>query len=229
MLIKDFMTPNPITVDESISVLDAAELMKRNRVRRFPVMQNNKLVGIITDRDVRSAGPSQVITFDKAERELLPDLYSLLNKIAIRDIMSRNVVVIGSEKTIITASLTMIKHRITGLPVVDDQKNLVGIMTQGDIFKVMVNFSAGHQGKTLFAFSLEDRPDIVKDVADVIRKHDGRIASLLSTFVSGDDKEIRQVFIRIMDDPPVDLDALKKELVDKFGLLFMIEDDVTIP
>ncbi len=143
--------------------------------------------------------------------------------------MSGNVVVIGSEKTIITASLTMIKHRITGLPVVDDQKNLVGIMTQGDIFKVMVNFSAGHQGKTLFAFSLEDRPDIVKDMADVIRKHDGRIASLLSTFVSGDDKEIRQVFIRIMDDPPVDLDALKKELVDKFGMLFMIEDDVIIP
>ncbi len=47
MLIKDFMTPNPITVDESIPVLDAAELMKRNRVRRFSVMQNNKLVGIL--------------------------------------------------------------------------------------------------------------------------------------------------------------------------------------
>ncbi len=228
MLIKDFMTQNPITLDEDVTVLDAAELMKRNRVRRFPVLKNNELVGIVTDRDVRSAGPSQVITFDETERELLPDLYSLLNKISIRDIMSRNVVTISPDKTIITASLIMIKHRITGLPVVDDQKNLVGILTQGDVFKVMVNFSAGHLGKTLLAFSLEDRPDIVKDVADVIRAHDGRIASLMSSFIPGD-KQIRQVYIRIMDDPPVDLVALRKELADKFELIFMIEDDVTIP
>ena len=228
MLIKDFMTPDPITVDQDISVLDAAELMKRNRVRRFPVLQNNELVGIVTDRDVRSAGPSQVITFDKAERELLPDLYALLNKIAIRDIMSRNVLVIDQDKTIVTASLIMIQHKITGLPVQDGQKNLVGILTMGDIFKAMVSFSAGHLGKTLFAFSLEDRPDIVKDVADVIRAHNGRIASLLSSYIPGD-KQIRQVYIRIMDDPPVDLQALKNELEDKFNLLFMIEDDITLP
>ncbi len=228
MLIKYFMTQNPITVDENVSVLEAAELMKRNRVRRFPVMKNNKLIGIVTDRDVRSAGPSQVISFDKAERELMPDLYDLLNKITTKDIMSRNVIVINPDKTIITASLTMIKHKITGLPVVDDQNNLVGIVTRGDIFKAMVNFSATHQGKTLFGFSLEDRPEIVKDISDVIRAHNGRIASLMSSYMPGD-KQVRQVYIRIMDDPSVDRMALKNDLEKKFKLLFMIEDDVTIP
>jgi acetoin utilization protein AcuB len=227
MLIKDFMTANPITVKEEISVIDAAELMKRHQVRRFPVLRNNELVGIVSDRDVRSAGPSQVIRFDKAERELLPDLYALLSKIEVRDIMSRNVLEIGPDKTILTASRMMLKHKVTGLPVVDDQKNLVGIITQGDIFKVMVDFSAGHLGKTLFGLTLEDRPDIVKDVADVIRGHGGRIASLMSSYVAGD-KQLRQVFIRIMDDPALDREVLKKELADKFTLLFMIEDDVTI-
>lgn len=228
MLVKYFMTPNPITVDENVSVLDAAELMKRNRVRRFPVLKNGELVGIITDRDVRSAGPSQVITFDKAERELLPDLYDLLNKITVRDIMSRNVVVISPNKTIITASLTMLKHGITGLPVVDDHKNLVGILTQGSVFKTMVDFSAPHLGKTVFAFTLEDRTYLIKDITDVIRGYNGRIASLMSSYIPGD-KQIRQVYIRIMDDPSVDREALKKELEDKFGLRYMIEDDIIIP
>lgn len=228
MLVKYFMTPNPITVDENVSVLDAAELMKRNRVRRFPVLKNGELVGIITDRDVRSAGPSQVITFDKAERELLPDLYDLLNKITVRDIMSRNVVVISPNKTIITASLTMLKHGITGLPVVDDHKNLVGILTQGSVFKAMVNFSAPYLGKTVFAFTLEDRTYLIKDITDVIRGYNGRIASLMSSYIPGD-KQIRQVYIRIMDDPSVDREALKKELEDKFGLRYMIEDDIIIP
>jgi acetoin utilization protein AcuB len=228
MLIKDFMTPNPITVDEGISVLDAAELMKRHGVRRFPVMKDNKLVGMVTDRDVRSASPSQVITFDEAERGLFPELYALLNKITIRDIMARNVVTVRIEKTIITASLIMLKHRISGLPVVDDQQKLVGIQTRGDIFKFMLQYSAGNMGKTLLAFSLEDRPDIGKDVVDVIRAHGGRIASLMSFVIPGEEQR-RLVYIRIMDDPSVDLAALKKELDDKFDLLYMIEDDVTIP
>ena len=227
MLVKNFMTPNPITVNEEMSVLETAELMKRNKVRRFPVLQNNELVGMVTDRDVRSAGPSQVISFDKAERKLLPNLYDLLSKITILDIMSRNIIVIGPDKTIITASLIMLKHKISGLPVVDDQKNLVGILTQGDIFKAMVNFSASHLGKTLCGFTLEDRPGIVKEVADVIRRHGGRIASILSSSMK-EDKQLRHVYIRIMDDPAVDREALKKELGKSFKLIFMIEDDVTI-
>jgi len=227
MLIKDFMTPNPITITEDIAVIDAAEMMKRNRVRRFPVLRENELVGMVTDRDVRSAGPSQVISFDKAERKLLPDLYELLTKITIKDIMSRNVLVIDENKTIVTASLMMLRHKITGLPVVDEQQNLVGILTQGDIFKAMVNFSASHLGKTLIGLSLEDRPGILKEVADIIRNHGGRIASILTSMKQ--DNQQRQVYLRVMDDSPVDLKALKKDLESNYNLLFVIEDDVTIP
>ena len=228
MLIKDFMTKNPITVTEDISVIEAAELMKRHRVRRFPVMRNNEIVGIVTDRDLRSAGPSQVINFDNAERKLFPDLYELLIKITVRDIMARNIIVISPEKTIVTASLTMLKHKITGLPVVDDQKRLVGILTQGDIFKAMVGFSASHLGKTLVCLTLDDHPGVLKEVADAIRACGGRVASILSSFMAGD-KQKRQVYIRLMDDPAVDLDAMKKSLEKSFELNFIIKDDVTIP
>ncbi|SPD75552.1 CBS domain protein [uncultured Desulfobacterium sp.] len=228
MLVKDFMTQNPLTVNGDISVIEAAELMKRHRVRRFPVLRNNEVVGIVTDRDLRSAGPSQVINFDKAERKLFPDLYDLLTKITVKDIMTRNIVTISPEKTIVTASLTMLKHKITGLPVVDDQKRLIGILTEGDIFKALVGFSASHLGKTLIGLTLEDRPGVLKDVADDIRESGGRMASILSSIKTGE-KQMRQVYIRLMDDPPVNLEELKKSLEKEFELLFVIEDDVAIP
>lgn len=227
MLIKDSLVQNPITISEDISVVEAAELMKRHRVTRFPVLRNNEIVGIVTDRDIRSAGPSQVFSFNEAERQLLPDLYDLLTKITVRDIMTRNVITISPDKTIVTASLTMLKYRISGLPVVDNQRRLVGILTEGDIFKALVGFSAGHLGKAIIGLNLENRPGVFKDVADEIRECGGRIASLLSSIVEGE-KQMRRVFIRLMDEPPVDLDVLKNSLEKKFELLFFIKDDITI-
>jgi len=225
MLIKEFMTPNPITVDEELSVTGAAELMKRNRVRRFPVLRNNELIGIVSDRDIRSAGPSQVISFDEYERELFPDLYELLVKIKIRDIMSRHVVTISPEKTILTAAILMLKHRISGMPVVNSKGKLAGIITEGDIFKALVDFSGCHLGKTLLGLHLEDRPGAVKEVADVIIEHGGRVASFLNSYLK-EDPQLRRAYIRMMDRPAIDLDALKENLEKKFELLFMIEDNV---
>lgn len=251
MLVKDFMSLNPITVNEEMSVLEAVQLLKKNNIRRLPVvrnnelvgiggiagascwdmdlpvMRNNELVGMVTDRDVRSAGPSEVITFDRAERELLPDLYELLTKITIKNIMTKNVIVISPGKTIVTASLMMLKHKISGLPVVDSRGKLLGILTQTDIVKSFVDISASGIGKVLFGFRLEDQPGIMNEVAGVIKSHGGRIASIMSSRMNGD-KQFRHVYIRIMDRPSVDLDAVKKDL-EKYEMLFMIEDDVTIP
>lgn len=227
MLIKEFMTPNPITVNEDVSITKAVELMKRNKVRKFPVLRNDKLVGIVTDRDLRSAGPSQVITFDEYERELMPELYDFLTKIKIRDIMPPHLVTITPEKTIVTAALLMLKHRISGIPVVDNQGKLVGIITEGDIFKALVDFSGCHLGKILFGLHLEDRPGAAKEVADVVMEHGGRVASFLNAYLK-EDPQLRRAYIRITDQPEIDMDALKEDLQKKFELHFMI-DDVTVP
>jgi len=225
MLIKEFMTSNPITVGEEVTVIEAAELMKRNKVRRFPVLRNNELIGIVSDRDIRSAGPSQVISFDEYERELFPDLYDLLAK--IKDIMSRHVVTISPEKTILTAAILMLKHHISGIPVVDTQGKLLGLITEEEIFKALVDFSGSHLGKTLFGLNLDDRPGAAKEVADVIMEHGGRVASFLNAYLK-EDLELRRVYVRMMDQPAIDMDALKEDLQKKFELLFMIRDDVDI-
>ncbi len=225
MLVREYMTPNPMSVSEDQSILETAELMKKHKVRRFPVLRGNQLIGIVTDRDLRSAAPSQVVSFDTQERELMPELHSLLSGITIKEVMSREVITIHPEQTIVAAAQLMLKHRMSGIPVTDTAGQLLGILTETDIFKVLVDLSGVSSGKTTFAFQLEDRAGSIKEVADVIRKHGGLVASILTSHTlaaSG----LRRVYIRIGDLPPSELRALEGELRKQADLLYMIEDDL---
>jgi len=223
MLIEEYMTPQPTTVDEDTSVIDAAALMKEKRCRRFPVLRGDELVGIVTDRDLRSAAPSQVISFDTEERALMPELHSLLSKIKVGEIMSTGVITVDPKQTIATAALLMLKHRISGLPVVDSKDELVGIITEGDIFKVLVEFSGISMGNTVLAFRLADRPASIKEAADTIREHEGRLASILTSY-SDADPGFRKVYFRIRDLPSEKLQALRGALEKRFELLYVIQD-----
>ena len=224
MLVKEYMTAKVITVNENISVPEAAELMKKNNVRRFPVLREGKLVGIITDRDLRSAGPSQVITLDEKERQLLPELHELLVNTKIKHLMNENVITVDPEDTVVKAARLMLKHRISGIPVVVGPV-LLGIITEGDLFKVLVDFSGAQVGNITFAFQLEDRPGLVKHIAEVIRSNEGRLASIL-TSLSSEDPYYRRVYVRIRDLPSEKLKALEKELAEHFKLLYMAKDDL---
>jgi acetoin utilization protein AcuB len=228
MLIQEYMTPHPTTVTEDTSVIEAAELMREKKVRRFPVLKGGELVGIVTDRDLRSAAPSQVISFDSEERTLMPELHALLARIKVGEIMSTDVISVAPEQTIVTAAVLMLKDRISGLPVVDSKGELVGIITEGDIFKVLVDFSGISLGNTVLAFRLEDRPASIKDAADAIREHDGRVASILTSYAS-DDPGFRKVYFRIRDLPSEKLQALRKELEKSFEILYVIQDHVDMP
>ena len=225
MLVKEYMTSNPVSVDEDCSILEAAELMKKRNIRRFPVVRADELMGIVTDRDLRSAAPSQVVSFDAQERELMPELHSLLSGITIKEVMSREVITIHPEQTIVAAAQLMLEHRMSGIPVVGSQGQLLGIITETDIFKVLVDLSGVSSGKTTFAFQLEDRAGSIKEVADVIRKHGGLVASILTSHTLAA-PQFRRVYIRIGDLPSEKLRALQEELREQSELLYVIEDDV---
>jgi len=225
MLVKEYMTSNPIGVKEANSILETAELMKEHKVRRFPVLRDDQLIGIVTDRDLRSAAPSQVVSFDAQERELMPELHSLLAGITVKEVMSREVITIHPEQTIVAAAQLMLEHRMSGIPVVNSRGQLQGIITETDIFKVLVDLSGVSSGKTTFAFQLEDRAGSIKEVADVIRKHGGLVASILTSHTLAA-PQFRRVYIRIGDLPSEKLRALKEELGKQADLLYVIEDEV---
>ncbi|MBA4395561.1 MAG: hypothetical protein C0407_18570, partial [Desulfobacca sp.] len=109
MLVKGWMTSDVITIDEDTSMMKASQIMKENNIRRLPVMHKGKLVGMITDRDIKEASPSKATTLDVHE------LYYLLSELKVKDIIKKNLFTIGPEETVEKAAVKMLEHRISGL------------------------------------------------------------------------------------------------------------------
>ena len=217
MLVKDWMTTDPITVTPDTSVMKASQVMRENNIRRLPVVDEmGAPVGMLTDRDLKEASPSKATTLDVHE------LYYLLSELKVKDIMTRNVVTIRPEDTVERAAVIMLEHKITGFPVVADGR-VVGVLSQGDIFRVLTSITGIYRGGTVFSLKLEDRPGSIKEVADIIRKHGGRMVSILSSYDLVEEG-CRNVAIRIMDLPPDKLNELRKELEGEFTLLHVTHD-----
>lgn len=131
-LVRDWMTPRVVTVNVDTPLTDAARLMETKMIRRLPVMENGRLVGIVTYGDIREARPSAATSLS------IWELNYLLAKLKIAEIMTPDVITISQEATIGEAAKLMLDHQISGLPVVDYQGDLVGIITESDIFRLVV-------------------------------------------------------------------------------------------
>lgn len=219
MLVKGWMTSDVMTIDEDTSMMKASQIMKENNIRRLPVMRKGKLVGMVTDRDIKEASPSKATTLDVHE------LYYLLSELKVKDIMSKTLFTIGPEETVEKAAVKMLEHRISGLPVVNDKGKVVGVITQGDIFKVLVSLTGIYRGGIQFGFNLEDRPGSIKEVGDLIRKHGGRMVSILTSYDMCDEG-CRHVYIRIKEIPEDKLKALIDDLDKNFILLYTVQDSL---
>jgi acetoin utilization protein AcuB len=219
MLVKEWMTSDVMTIEEDTSMMKAFQIMKENSIRRLPVMRQGKLIGIVTDRDIKDASPSKATTLD------IHELYYLLSELKIKDIIKKEIITIGPEETVEKATVKMLKYRISGLPVVDDSGSVVGIITQRDISKVLVSLSGIYRGGIQLAFNLEDRPGSIKEVADMIREHGGQMVSILTSYDKGEEN-CRNVYIRIKELPEDRIKSLTQELDKNFILLYMVKDSL---
>ncbi|MCS7088773.1 MAG: CBS domain-containing protein [Thermoflexales bacterium] len=129
--VRDWMTTNPVTITPQTSLAEAHRLMKQKRVRRLPVLENGKLVGIVALSDVLEAEPSSATTLS------IYEINYLLAEMKVEKIMKRNVITVTPDTPIREAANLMLTHKIGGLPVVEDGK-LVGIITESDIFRMIV-------------------------------------------------------------------------------------------
>lgn len=129
--VRDWMTPNPITISPQTSLHDAGRLMKQQNIRRLPVVHLGDLVGIVSWGDVREASPSDATSLSVWE------LHYLLAKLSVDDIMTREVITVGPGETIQDAARLMLQHKISSLPVVEGGR-VVGIITESDIFRAVV-------------------------------------------------------------------------------------------
>lgn len=132
-LVKDWMTTGVITVTPDTTLPDAHQLMDKHNIRRLPVLDDKgRLVGVVTRGDVRGAEPSDATTLS------IWEVNYLLAKLTVGKIMTRNPITVSPEATIEKAAKLMLDNKISGLPVVDESGKEVGVITESDIFRMVV-------------------------------------------------------------------------------------------
>ena len=222
MLIRDWMTKNVLSVTPDTSMMKASKILKEHDISRLPVVDaNNRVVGIVSDRDIKEASPSKATSLDVHE------LYYLLSEIKVKDIMTVDPVCAKPLDTVENAAVLMISKKIGGMPVVDDNNVLQGIITDSDIFEVLITITGVRYGGAQFAFELPNTPGTLKPIVDTLREHNARIISILTSMEGPEkNKESRVVNIRIM---PMDRTAENKiieELKARHKMLFWARDHV---
>ncbi len=132
VIVRDWMNSPVITVAPNALISDAHQMMKDHGVRRLPVVDNGKLVGVITVGDVREASPSAATSLS------IWELNYLWSKITVEQVMTKDVLTIKADSSILDAAETMLEYKVSGLPVVDDKGQVIGMITESDIFKMLV-------------------------------------------------------------------------------------------
>jgi acetoin utilization protein AcuB len=219
MLVQDWMTRDPVTITDETSMMKAIHLMKQNRFRRLPVLHDSQLVGIVTDRDLKEASPSKATTLDVHE------LYYLLAELQVKDIMTRNPLTVNAGDTVEHAAQLMLENTISGLPVVDDEGSLVGILTQSDVFRAFMHITGVQQRGVQFALRLEDKPGLIKEVVDLLRERGARFVSLLTSYASTREG-LRDVYIRVKNLSPEEVKSATAELSRRYEVLYVIGESV---
>ena len=174
MFVINRMTKNPMTVTADTKVDEVAHLMKKHNFRRLPVVDDGKLVGFLSDSDLMRVAPSSATTLSRYE------INSLLAKICVRDIMKKDVVSVNVDATIEEAALIMYKNKIGGMPVVSNMGAVVGVITETDIFKTLVDVMGLADGKTRITLEVTDKIGVVKDIAEIFGQAGVSIDSLIT-------------------------------------------------
>ena len=129
--VKEWMTPDPVTIDPHTILPEASRLMKECNIRRLPVVEKGQLVGIVTLGDIREAAPAAATALS------IYELTYTLARMTVDAIMTRDPFTVSPDTSIEAAARLMLDRRIGGLPVVADGR-LVGIITESDIFRLLI-------------------------------------------------------------------------------------------
>jgi acetoin utilization protein AcuB len=175
MFVSRSMTRKVITVNPDTTIFEAQELMTTHRIRHLPVVvADNKLVGIVTDRDLRSALPYRFFKegIPAAEAESLKNL-------RVKDIMTQKVITIPPAYTIQDALMVIQNSRVGALPVVDDAGRLQGILSVRDLLRAFINVLGIGQPGTLLCILVEEKVGQLKRIVDAITEMGVSFGSVL--------------------------------------------------
>jgi len=216
MLVKNWMTRDVITVDAEDSMLNAVNIMKEHKIRMLPVMFKGRPVGVVSDTDLKRASASDATSLDVHE------LIYLVSRIKVKEIMTKDPIFVVQDYTIEETAALLRDKKISGVPVVDEKGGLVGIITRDDLFKVLTSLTGLSKRGIQFAFRIADRSGSIKELTDIVRNYNGRIAAILSSYERAPEG-FRNVYIRVYDIDREKLAPLQAELKAKAAMLYMVD------
>jgi len=208
MLVRERMTRRPVTISPETPISEALDLMRREKVRRLPVLdREGRLVGIVLEKDLLYASPSPATSLSIYEMQYL------LSKLTVAEVMSRRVITVDEITPLEEAARIMADHRIGGLPVMRGDR-LVGIITETDLFKVFLEMLGAREKGVRLTLEVPDQKGVLASITGAIAALGGDIVSL-STFW-GEDLTTGVITVKVREGT-----ATKRQLVgamEKLGL-----------
>jgi acetoin utilization protein AcuB len=193
-----------ITVLPNTPITKVHELMAREKIQQTPVVKNGKLVGIISEKDILEAYPSPVTSLSVWE------ITSLLDKITVKDIMVEKVLTVKEDTPIEEAARMMVDNQISSLPVMRG-KELVGIITKSDLFRIMFEMLGARKPGVRFSVLLPNQPGQLAQLTQAIYEKGGTILAL-STF-EGDSSSNGLVTVKVDGIAQAELQKIVEPLV----------------
>jgi acetoin utilization protein AcuB len=216
MLVNDWMNSPVITISATDNLARAADLMLENEISVLPVTDAGKLVGVITDRDLKRAAPSDLGMPD------FKDILFHMARVKVETVMSRDPITVPPDYTLEETAELLLHHNISSCPVVSHEGELTGMITKKDLFRAVISVTGFPKRGILFGFLLDDRPGSIKEVTDILRKYNARLLSIMATYARAPEGS-RYVYIRAHRIDRLTLPDLKKELADAAKLLYMVD------
>lgn len=208
MLVRDRMSTTPITIMPDTPFMGAVRLMNKYRFRRLPVVdEEGRLIGIVSERDLLFALPAPTTSPSSLELDYL------ISKLKIRDLMTQPVVTIRADEPIEEAARLILENKIGGLPVVDEEQYVIGVITETDIFRTFVEtFGHGEHGLRL-SLEVRESDDVLAKLADLVNRVGGQLISVGS--FKGEAPDTREYVVKIRDARLIDsIDAFGDYIVD---------------
>jgi acetoin utilization protein AcuB len=206
MLVGERMSHPVITIPPEMPIVDVLNLMKRERIRRTPVMQNGKLVGIVSDKDLLNASPSPAASLSVWEMNYL------LSKITVKDVMSRKVLTVTEETAIEEAARIMVDSKIGGLPVLRGDQ-VVGIITETDLFKIFLELIGARRPGVRITMIVKDKRGELARISQAVADIGGNIIATVE--VPGSDASNYEVLLKVINVSKDALVAALKPMVER--------------
>ncbi len=209
MLVGERMSKPVITISPEMPIPDALNLMKKERIRRAPVVKDGKLVGIICDDDLLNASPSPVTTLS------IWEMNYLLSKITVSEVMTKNVLTVTEDTPIEQAARIMADNKIGGLPVMRDGY-VVGIITETDLFKIFLELLGARETGVRVTALIEDKPGQLARFTKAIAEQHGNFVAF--GVITGETPADKMLTCKIQgmsqDEVKATLEPLVKEIID---------------